>query len=539
MKLSSHSAFLLLISLNTSPVFCQHVFQKNYGNGYATYGPYGIAGTSKEISFFYSIGDCFDMYNRAHCYGIGMLTFDSMDVPISNYNFRSLQNDTSYGSLIAESIGGGKTMIVGSSFNALFDYFSTVIIVDSNKTVIKNKSFDYGGEVNYFHLGKAKSEDGPYYFFGYLDSVFTSSREQSILFCKADSLLNPIISKAFYVEYAPEISDFTFSNDGNILACLRISDSMFTNSFLILLKMDTNGNILWNKKISTQFHAYPSQIFSRGSEFFITGFAYDSIYARVSPFLMKVDSLGNILWCNKYIAYLSRTIDAISTSDGGFLFSGQYNNNGIPNAYLIKLDSMGNVNWNYYYSYGNLNHYHCERKDKGFYSFASSSWSLDSSYLYLLKTDSLGSTGCYEGTFPLTISNHNNFTVDSIHVAASDYMPNSFSFQLVRDTFSLYEITLCDGYTSVDDIHNNTGKLKIFPNPATHDVNIAFVSTKSEKGRIEIWDCMGRLLKTVAVEIHAGENIFELDINSFSKNLYFVKLITKELSLESKFLKME
>ena len=64
-------------------------------------------------------------------------------------------------------------------------------------------------------------------------------------------------------------------------------------------------------------------------------------------YLMKVDTLGNILWFKQYgDANYQEMKSAIQTSDGGFLLSG-YSITYYPNqertGYIVKTDSIGNV----------------------------------------------------------------------------------------------------------------------------------------------------------------------------------------------------
>ena len=74
----------------------------------------------------------------------------------------------------------------------------------------------------------------------------------------------------------------------------------------------------------------------------LAGYANDN---GLMPWLVKIDSNGNVLWNQTYSEFGSGLIrDLIQTSDGGFAFAGNAGC-GVPEGILVKTDSSGNVQW--------------------------------------------------------------------------------------------------------------------------------------------------------------------------------------------------
>lgn len=190
-----------------------------------------------------------------------------------------------------------------------------------------------------------------------------------------------------------------------------------SNSRIFLVKTDVDGNILWNKIMGsgTFFNGaismdktndgglvlsgYTTQYDPMGAAFVlkldacgekqwckIFGLSNDYDWARgiyqladgnyivlASYFgvnspdtgrvgLMKLDSLGNILWLNDYSHYkASDAYSLLLTNDNGFLLSGNcyVRNPGdttgpyITRTMVIKIDSAGNEQWNIPYGVAN------------------------------------------------------------------------------------------------------------------------------------------------------------------------------------------
>lgn len=134
--------------------------------------------------------------------------------------------------------------------------------------------------------------------------------------------------------------------------------------------------------------------------YILTGFArsYGSGYANA--YLIKTDSLGEVLWMNIYSDY-TESVGAFvaQTSDGGYIVTGYA---GAPNnpwdLYLIKTDSLGSTSWTK--TYGGTSGNRHDRGNSvsqtcdGGYIIAgeTGSYGAGSSDVWLIKVNSQGDT---------------------------------------------------------------------------------------------------------------------------------------------------
>jgi hypothetical protein len=112
------------------------------------------------------------------------------------------------------------------------------------------------------------------------------------------------------------------------------------NGQFLLLKIDSNGNIQWNRT------------YGNGTAFSIIQ-TIDGGYALVGTGdnfnFIKTDSEGNLEWskyyCDSDVPFHGQSL--IQTSDGGYAFTGWTSNSiNFPNLdWTIKTDSNGNIQW--------------------------------------------------------------------------------------------------------------------------------------------------------------------------------------------------
>ena len=115
----------------------------------------------------------------------------------------------------------------------------------------------------------------------------------------------------------------------------------------LVYKIDENGNVMWNKT----FYGDKEMLMWAEAHDAVEiqdGYMISGIFvAPSSPWLIKIDKDGNEIWNKTYNRHVyEATARIIKTSDGNFLVGGW----GEGSAYLLKVDQDGNVIW--YYSYG-------------------------------------------------------------------------------------------------------------------------------------------------------------------------------------------
>ena len=126
-----------------------------------------------------------------------------------------------------------------------------------------------------------------------------------------------------------------------------------------LLRTNKEGDIIWEKEYGTaggeisgmQIKGTKDGGYIIGGLRFIYG---DSIEADNDPYLIKLDSLGEVEWERVYpTAIIGAALYVYPTQDGGYIFSG-YRGKGsnlVPyyKPYITRVDSAGNVIWDKVY----------------------------------------------------------------------------------------------------------------------------------------------------------------------------------------------
>ena len=134
---------------------------------------------------------------------------------------------------------------------------------------------------------------------------------------------------------------------------------MLSSGGFVLLKLDSQGNYVWDKSFAPDNPYTPGKpcsptvsgelcVCSDGG-FFAAGSSYVGGYVLAS--VLKTDAAGNLEFCrvinDNAKAYDQHIEAGQQTADGGFVISG-YSANGSPHGYLallIKLDADGLLEW--------------------------------------------------------------------------------------------------------------------------------------------------------------------------------------------------
>lgn len=222
---------------------------------------------------------------------------------------------------------------------------------------------------------------------------------------------------------------------GNLLAVVQTRDGGYTlDGVSVLIKTDSKGNAQWNKTYSDEYVASIVQTSDGG--YALAGYAttaqvqngrYESDF-----WLAKVNSTGTQLWTKTF----GRTGDTeaysvIQTSDGGYALVGKsnaYSDAGEYDFMLVKTDSSGNQQWlkTFGGAGGDSEAKSVVQTSDGGYVLAgaTNAYGLGGYDAWLIKTDSSGNliwTRTYGGTGELLYSNENLPTVFGSNGSGDDY----------------------------------------------------------------------------------------------------------------------
>jgi hypothetical protein len=134
------------------------------------------------------------------------------------------------------------------------------------------------------------------------------------------------------------------------------------NNEFFVVKTDLDGNMVWQNSYGTpnQDQAH-SIVATADGGFIVGGFTYEEDTNIGSPYLIKINSGGNLIWENTYgnPGVDQRIYAMISTSDGGYAATGYSriivdDEPSISSLYVIKINTEGVVLWENMYPQSRL-----------------------------------------------------------------------------------------------------------------------------------------------------------------------------------------
>jgi len=254
-------------------------------------------------------------------------------------------------------IKDGSFVLTGytNSFGA-GNYDGILMKVNASGTLLWNQT--YGGSGGDQVISLFQTSDGGYVLSGITNS--SGSGNSDFWLVKTDATGNMQWNKTYGgtgvdgAQYANQAGDGGYAIAG------------YTASFgaggfdFWLVKTDTLGNMLWNKTYGgTGTDRANAMIQTNDGGYALFGPTTSFAIGGQDGWLVKTDLNGNIQWNktyggtgNEYAIYL------IQTSDGGYSLCGGTTSFGAGNVdvWLVKTDSLGNMLWNKTYG-GSLNEY--------------------------------------------------------------------------------------------------------------------------------------------------------------------------------------
>ena len=257
----------------------------------------------------------------------------------------------------------------------------------------------YGGSQNDYSYAFAATSDGGGVVVGYTESFGVGYRDVWVL--KLDNQGNISWQKRYGGTGLDAAYSILQNTDGSYIV-QGYTGSYGAGDFdILLLKLDSNGNIIWQK-------AYGGPNFERGysikqtldNGYVIAGYTGTDGASEGSSndiLVLKVDSNGNLSWMKTYGGSKGDHVKSITaTSDGGSLVTGftESFGSGGRDLFVLKLDSSGNVTWmkTYGTSGNDVSYANGLENEDGSYMVAgaTNSFGTGDFDFWLLKLDSTG-----------------------------------------------------------------------------------------------------------------------------------------------------
>ncbi|MQY82440.1 hypothetical protein GH157_01960, partial [archaeon] len=205
----------------------------------------------------------------------------------------------------------------------------------------------YGGSFSESGVSITKSSDGGYFIVG-------SSNDRDpwwdIYVIKTDELGNEIWNNTYgNLRESEQAYDHVLAeNDGLVIIGIKDRDNA-TKKNILVVKISKDGDLLWNQTYgSERIEEGRSIIISSEGGFILTGSQSGTGPTETDIIVMKIDDNGNLLW-NSTIEQIGHEIGAsiIESSNGGYIITGSISRPELESdLYLVKINNTGSVLWN-------------------------------------------------------------------------------------------------------------------------------------------------------------------------------------------------
>jgi len=424
---------------------------------------------------------------------------------------------------------------LGDLYIVGYSNFSCLILkTDSILNIIWRKLIQYP---NYFGFSEILIySSSSIYFLGQVQHNGGSSFEDSLLLVNIDSSGSIIWSKTYDASNGWNIGVGIYPGLSNNLIVGNWDTRM--HNYGGISSYDLSGNKLWDNRWNIDgFSTNPfGVLFSTSTgntgEIVLYGLKAPSNSYDPRNFVMTCSLFGNqVLWREYGIEYDSllyalNYITGIHTSDGGYVFKGYISlPNSISKTVLVKLDNNLIPQWCRMYDITNTNYRAIQNLvqtiDNGF--LIAGDYQND---ILLIKTDSLGYSGCIDSTLNVFSQPTSSWQVgysgsQSITILTSPYSPVITNIPITNNID-----TLCSLYMGVE-IPSNDFYFTISPNPASTQFTIR--SYQDPIKEIEIFNLLGEKIYSTSL---SRESCIVLPIaigsESFPSGIYFVSVTTDQ-----------
>lgn len=149
--------------------------------------------------------------------------------------------------------------------------------------------------------------------------------------------------------------DFSIDKDHNVFLTGYTYDSQSNNDILII-EINASGNLAWATSYDHAFdYSETGKSISTDQigNIYVTGFSRDTTLGNFV--VLKLNSDGNIVWERRFQTNYFGEGDWIQTFQNEFVYvSGIYSAPGFSKTFIAKLDSSGNMIWSEIYYFNNL-----------------------------------------------------------------------------------------------------------------------------------------------------------------------------------------
>lgn len=352
---------------------------------------------------------------------------------------------------------------------------------------------------------------------------------------KMNSAGNILWDKDYSVYNIELFRGISFVNEFKNVVLLSQNDIQGLYSSSSITKMDSSGNVLWNKvfydsipNISVYTSHNNSYLFTENN-YYISGAKGDN------AFIIKTDTSGCIIWNTRFLPYFG-IYSIAQISENSFIGSGKADASG--NLLCLNFDSSGNIIWSRNYINDPLawaiGYDKIIKNYNGNFALGTTS---GRNFGRIIIIDSLGGIISskfyyYPVSFYIEQTNINN-TSDSGYIVTGDLDSNNSFSRLNKRGNKQIDILIfkIDKYGNTVSIRDNNStsnqdlNINIYPNPYNLSFNINFNILNKSEVNIILYDISGKKVKEIQKSFFFHGNYqFNVNTPELSSGIYFLKM---------------
>ncbi len=393
----------------------------------------------------------------------------------------------------------------------------------------------YGGLSSDYSYKVIQLVDSGFILSGYTETYGLGIRDIYVM--RLNKLGDTLWAKAYGGNGIDGALDMTETKDGGFAIVGNTFSFGEGLSDVYVIKIDGNGNLKWATAYGGSLNDFGNAIAATSdSGFVISGSTESFGSGQRDVYVIKIDSVGNLLWSKALGGTENesgKSIQELINNDIVVFGNTRSYGKGSDDYYLIRLNSLGDTIMTKVYGGTSIDFGESikQTNDKGFvmagFTNSFNTWNYD---IYLVKTDSLGNSGCNE-------SSTNTLVVNPITVRTATASSESFGSGTTNATIKIGNtltnpINVCNT-NSIDELLINN-QILIYPNPTNNTfsiedknnlINTSFIIT--------LIDTKGKVIERFILD----EKSQSIDITHYNKGIYFAKIETSFGSYTKKVIK--
>ena len=454
-------------------------------------------------------------------------------------------------------------------------FFATSIAALGNEYVISARGIDTMNNAGYYNLvfykvdtsgnisKQIKFTNNEYRYFKYQGSSISTTQDSGfctlMLTSTNTSYKSTLVrfNSNFDTLWSKDLSLFNQMEDlrevietkDKDFICIGTKIISNDTSVLLVVKTDSVGNNLWKRNFTMTKNSCGINIKETPDKgFFISGmreniyhYSNNNYYYDKSPFVIKLDSSGNLIWNHILDGDGKKNLGVASTvtMNGDYLlaygyctfvFSPLTGGFSLGKLNVIKYDKGGNILWNKMYDTIKTN-YEINKIQilpdsnivvMGNYVITSNAGYHSESFL--LTLNSFGDSLDYKNIYYSQNPQDENFLYDNvlnqygsitaIGLVKSDTLVPNTKIWLVK-TGNLLSTDIKENY------YIQKGEIKIFPNPATTQTTITYTQQNKES-QLHIYNILGQML--YEEKLPKGSSQTTINTTTFKQGIYKITL---------------